>query len=276
MADPFTLYKEVSSNFSSAAVPLNNAFNQAINGQLNLQNQIDSITGASNFTAAALQSMNGTSGGVAQYGVKLVSRQNPNEVFFCDITPTIDESGDVSYESINIIQGPGTIEKYTGTSNRSWSIGNIKLVSLTVADADKNQALLNRLRGWRMPYYGSGTAQTDPARLGAPPAVLMFSAYGDNNIGNIPVVLTSLTVPWPNDVDFIHTSDFQPFPVILTLSISLKETWSPSQFSGFSLADFKDGNMAQAYNAGNAYNSSKGGANPNDGTLQKNTDNIGQ
>lgn len=184
--------------------------------------------------------------GIAKYGVKLVSRIT-GENFIFDAMPSISESGSVSYTEVDIIQHPGTILKYQTTPSREWTISNIKLISLTAPEASRNQKQLNLLRSWRMPYYGDGTAKSAGTKLGAPPDVLFFSAYGQKNIGKMPVVLMSYSTEWTNDVDYIHTSEGEPFPVILTLSITVKEAYSPREFSGFDLAAFRAGDLANAY-----------------------------
>jgi hypothetical protein len=95
--------------------------------------------------------------------------------------------------------------------------------------------------------------------LGAPPEVLYFSAYslgngsksnsGDSttttriaqHIHRVPVVIQQLSIPYPNDVDYITTSRGVPMPIIMNLDISLIETHSPNSYEGFSLNDFRRG-----------------------------------
>lgn len=196
-------------------------------------------------------------GGVSQFAVKLVSQFAKDVVAF-EIMPTISESHSVSYEDITIAHHPGTIAKYNHTASRTWSVSNIILASRNSNEASKNQAILNILRSWSQPFYGYGTEKTNPNELGAPPEVLTFTAYGDKNIGPINVVLESLSFEWPNDCDYLHTGDGQPFPVLLHLTLSLKEAWSPKEYSGFDLMAYKSGNMTSAYNKSNV-NTSAGG-----------------
>lgn len=93
--------------------------------------------------------------------------------------------------------------------------------------------------------------------LGKPPQVLKISAYsnpGDitvegarrtrshpTHINNIPVVITSLTIPYPSDVDYIPTKDNQPMPRIMALDIALTETQAPRQLEQFRLQDYRRG-----------------------------------
>lgn len=102
-----------------------------------------------------------------------------------------------------------------------------------------------------MPYYGYGTDANSVTKdlLGAPPDILSLSAYGDYNIKDIPVVLTDLSIEWPNDVDYITTENGEPFPVIMHIgSLSLKEARSAREYSGFDIVAYRGGDMVNAYN----------------------------
>lgn len=99
--------------------------------------------------------------------------------------------------------------------------------------------------------------------LGAPPDVLYLYGYAANNqrpdvstsgsatraqavnIHKVPVVITSLDFTYPNDVDYIPTSDIitSPFPTKMTVNIALAETHSPAEYEKFNLADFKQGRL---------------------------------
>lgn len=96
---------------------------------------------------------------------------------------------------------------------------------------------------------------------GAPPDVLYLYAYSTesstaattrqgqtSNINRIPVVLVSLNIVYPDDVDYIPidmgSGNIEPFPVKMDVSLSLTETHSPREFEQFDLAAFKTGNLA--------------------------------
>jgi hypothetical protein len=102
--------------------------------------------------------------------------------------------------------------------------------------------------------------------LGAPPDVLYLYAYStsDNNdrsinygvnINRVPVVLTSLDISYPDDVDYLPTfantltridaydNTSEPFPIKMDVSISLMETHSPREYEQFNLAAYKIGNL---------------------------------
>jgi len=91
--------------------------------------------------------------------------------------------------------------------------------------------------------------------LGAPPEILFLYAYSssqDDNRGNlnyylninrIPVVMTELSITYPDDVDYIPTLGGQPFPTRMEISVNLIETHSPREYEQFSLQMFKLGEL---------------------------------
>jgi hypothetical protein len=101
--------------------------------------------------------------------------------------------------------------------------------------------------------------------LGAPPEVLYLSVYSheigsvpsagssgkkansiwqiSQHLNRIPVVIQQLTIPYPNDVDYITTSNGVPMPIIMNLDLSLIETHSPNAYEAFSLDDFRKGRL---------------------------------
>lgn len=210
------------------------------------------------------------------------------KVVIFDVPPTLVENGGVDYDAIQIIQGPTSFQAYRGTPARAFSMSDIKLISRTTVEARENIQKLNILRGWRMPYFGSTGTEADKLaaifsnsagrgvvplsplsrlknstkslkmRLGAPPEILLFSAYTDSttstvvsrgNIHRVPVVLTSLSITYPNDVSYVITSKRGtvdalggvPFPTIMTISVELTESHSPSEASKFNLAKYTSG-----------------------------------
>lgn len=97
---------------------------------------------------------------------------------------------------------------------------------------------------------------------GAPPDVLYLYAYsaGANdlrgegprvNINRVPVVMTSLDIVYPEDVDYIPVyssgsgpnARTEPFPRMMDVTISLSETHSPREYERFNLLAYKLGNL---------------------------------
>lgn len=98
----------------------------------------------------------------------------------------------------------------------------------------------------------SAGLNTDLNLLGAPPDVLYLTAYSDarnsggtldkpTNIYRVPVVLTALTITYPNDVDYIPTMEGQPFPIIMNISVSMMESHSPKEMEKFDLTKYRAG-----------------------------------
>ena len=164
------------------------------------------------------------------------------------VMPHISESRTAQYDSFTPLHHPGQILKYKGTDSRSWSV-QAQLISRTPLEASINLSYINIIRAWTMPYYGTGTDSSSPELLGAPPPILTLTAYGDKMIGPVKCVLKSYNWDFPNDVDYIQTFDAnpQPFPVILSVTLSLEESWSPAEYSGFDINEYRAGNMQGAF-----------------------------
>lgn len=171
----------------------------------------------------------------------------PNEVTFT-VMPKIDETNSAEYEAVNPIHHPGGIQKYKNTSARTWNV-SARLMSRTVAEATQNLAIVNMIRSWTKPFHGEGTSVWAADKLGAPPPILTLSAYGPNMIGPVKCVLKSYNWSFDNGLDYITTMQGNPFPVLLDVSLQLEEAWSPSEYSGFDLAKYKQGDLREGAGA---------------------------
>lgn len=181
--------------------------------------------------------------------VQLTSKQTGGTVRF-NVSPTIDESRAANYEHIAPIHHPGTIQVYKNTESRQFNI-TAKLVARNSAEASLNIKYLNMIRAWVMPYYGQGThASEDGGRLGGPPDILLLNAYGLKNIAAVPCVLTSYHWVYPDQVDYIPTTDGIPCPTIMDISLSLIESFSPEEHTRFDITKYRQGDMISAYSFG--------------------------
>lgn len=87
--------------------------------------------------------------------------------------------------------------------------------------------------------------------LGAPPPILFFSAYSNENspkptsknYKDIPTVITNLDGTFPNNIDYIQTLFNEPFPIRMDVTLSLTETHSPREYENFSLSQYKNGEL---------------------------------
>lgn len=161
------------------------------------------------------------------------------KIVLFDVSPSVSETGAVTYQPLDPIHAPGQMLAYKNTASRNFRV-DAKFVSRNPKEARKNIERLNVLRGWRMPYFGAeSTSITDVKdtanpnsntatigqnlanmqatlrqRMGLPPEILYLSAYasgiiGSNskrgNIANVPVAMVNLSIEYPPDVNYILT-----------------------------------------------------------------------
>lgn len=181
--------------------------------------------------------------------VRLVSQVDGGAIYF-DNMPEIQETRLAEYEALQPPQLPGEFQKYKGTKSVQWTITAV-LTAATVNEATLNRYYVNSLRTWTYPYFGD--AQQALGRLGAPPPVILFSGWR-GLVGEVPTVITNLNWTWPKDVDWLPTQDIDPqsgmpipFPAVVTITITLVESFSPSQINNINLASYRAGDMVGAY-----------------------------
>jgi len=200
-------------------------------------------------TASSLKKATGTSN-TSDHQYTLTETGTTNVVLF-EVMPEVSENHSAEYEAVGPTQFPGAFQKYKGSSTTTWVV-NATFISRTTEEATKNYKLVMMLRGWMQPFFGKKTGASFPHKLGAPPPVLTFKGLR-GLVGPVPVVLSSMTWSWPKDVDYIATDivgtdgNVKPWPVVLTIPLNLTESYSVDQFNGFSLADYRAGNMPAAF-----------------------------
>lgn len=225
--------------------------NSLLPNQAQLSNELDSIiSGTTNRNA--LNSMGKDNIIITptkttnDFRASLKSLANSEDVVLFKVTPVIDESRQANYDRMSPVHHPGTLQIYKNTESRPFTVST-KLISRTSEEATINLRYINLIRSWVVPYYGQGTAQSTKDKLGAPPDILVFSAYGEKNIKEIPVVLASYHWVYPDSIDYIPTNDGEPFPIIMEISLSLLESYSPEEYTSFDITKYKNGDMTGAY-----------------------------
>ena len=99
--------------------------------------------------------------------VKLVSAANPNHKVVFRATPQVVENRNVNYTALEPLHAPGQIQVYKNTASRNFNISDLRLVSRTREEADRNLDYLWKLRSWCMPRFGnSSTLTNDPEGFG--------------------------------------------------------------------------------------------------------------
>lgn len=162
---------------------------------------------------------------------------NTKSIVVFESTPDLSESGQTVLIDIGDIRAAASVVIYMGSPSRSFNI-NARFISRTLDEADQTQKDINILKAWRMPMLSKG------AGFNAEPETLRLFAY-DKSLKGIPVMIQSLNIEYPSDMDYIPASDGTPIPIIQTVSIGLKEVRSIEDLNTFSYEDFKAGNLPE-------------------------------
>lgn len=171
-----------------------------------------------------------------------------------DLTPIMSESKSVIYAEIADIRQAASILVFGGSPSRKWSI-NATFMSRTEEEANATWKNIQLLRSWTVPdkNYRYGFDRETPQ-------VLRLYGYGRTWQG-IPVVIQSLNIEYPDDVDYIPAATALDnvvtngsgqgvtkyeygslVPVIQKVSIQITELRTPSElFKDFELEQFKLG-----------------------------------
>lgn len=234
-------FSKLSDNFSIA----NNAASESLSAaQLN-------TAGMSANSGGAVDTEHKVKLTASQFDTPEYGGQNPSVGFVAsplsyrlvefDNMPTITESIAVQYEAIAPPHMPVAFQKYKGTDSITYSIDAL-FTARNTAEAFRNYVFCMNLRAWTKPFFGKKQMAANGSRgkLGAPPPVLNFSGY--RGTINVPVVITKLDIPKPNDCDWINTGyNNIPFPTVLKVTLSLVEIYSADQINDFDLNVFRVG-----------------------------------
>jgi hypothetical protein len=152
------------------------------------------------------------------------------------LTPEIGESKQAVYAEISDIRQAASILIYMGSPSRGWSV-NARFLSRTAEEANTTWKYVQLLKSWLNPdtnyQYGIDASGT--------PHVLKMYGYGRTWQG-IPVVMKSLNVEYPSDIDMIPTAYGTNVPVIMNVQFQLTEARIPKELlEDFTLEKYKLG-----------------------------------
>lgn len=160
-------------------------------------------------------------------------------------TPDVQEQGGVTYIDISDIRAAGSHSVYLGSPARVFNISH-KFISRTRIEAENTWRAMNTLRGWRMPKHGQqGTREINVTETGKDsnaPSVLNLFGYG-NTFRGIPVVITSLSFDWNSESDYIKCNNGSDIPIILPVTIALKEMRTYDDMVDFRYDEFVRGEL---------------------------------
>lgn len=151
--------------------------------------------------------------------------------------PQISITRQANYESISPVHSMQDYKSFRGNTAAQISITG-DYVAQTVEEARYLQAAMHFIRTATLMSFGTG----GQVPSGMPPPVLNLSAYGPNNINNVPVLLTISSTEYPPDVDYVNVGGNE-IPTIIKLSAVLEVQLSPAQLRRFNLDAFAAGNM---------------------------------
>ncbi|BEH88379.1 hypothetical protein [Klebsiella phage phiKp_21] len=123
-----------------------------------------------------------------------------------NVTPTITEQRSVVYETQSPVHSNSNYNNYKNTSNTIFNIQG-EFISNTPTEALYTLACMHFIRSVSLMDFGRQAAMSsnnDYAVAGAPPPILLLSAYGRYVYNDIPVILKSYNFSLTNDVDYIQ------------------------------------------------------------------------
>lgn len=154
-----------------------------------------------------------------------------------DITPQVTEQGSSIVNEISEIRAPASILIWMGSPARTFTI-NAKLLSRTAEEAEKSFRDKNLLNSWRFPESGSGILSSYPSTV---------NLWGYNGMfRGIPTLMTSISFEWPDDVDYVRSTSGVSMPILMGVSITLKEAQaieSADFKNNFNIAQFRAGTL---------------------------------
>lgn len=162
--------------------------------------------------------------------------ENAGIVIF-DVQPIISESGTANYAPVDDIRQAASMLIYMGSPSREFTI-NAKFVSRTKKEATINRKQAQILRSWRMPEASGNSSwnKKAPSRL----TLTGFAGW----FNEIKVRMISCNLEYPDDVDYVRTTDGYDVPIVWPISITLREARSPDDLKGFNITDFRKGKLS--------------------------------
>lgn len=153
---------------------------------------------------AAANYVYGDMGDKSSPGLLSILRETNGMVW--NITPTISESRVVNYDQEQPIHSNAGFNNYKNTANANYTVQGIFYAN-TGKEAIYLLACMMFLRSMSLMDFGrQAAASTNPdfAVAGAPPPVLLFSAYGRYMFNDIPVIIKTVSFNFAEDVDYVQ------------------------------------------------------------------------
>ena len=159
------------------------------------------------------------------------------------IQPDITYSQPVSYSAYDLTHTNYTFQAYRNTPSPDITM-TAQFASVTDEEARYTYACLHFLRSVTKMFFGKN--QTSAPVAGTPPPVLEFSAFGQQQFNQIPVVVSNFSTTYDSNVDLKLLDGDTQIPVMMNMFIQLTVQQNPArQKEVFTTSDFISGRAYQ-------------------------------
>lgn len=154
-------------------------------------------------------------------------------------TPSISFGNKANYSEYELVHTNYAINAFTN-SRPDPIVVDAPFYNQTVEEAQATaRAILFLRTAMKMDFGGQNPT-------GNPPPILLFSAYGDYNLANVPVVVTGFTTSYTQEPDYVSfeiNGKQTQLPTDMSLNITLMPQYSAAQQNNFSLSSFSSGTL---------------------------------
>lgn len=162
------------------------------------------------------------------------------------IQPNVTLSTKANYTNIEPTHNNYPFMAYKNSQVDEINISG-KFIAETETDAAYWIAATTFFRTTTKMFYGQGE------NAGNPPVICQLSGYGSNVFENIPVVVKSFSVTFPEDVNYVRCSKWGSptwVPIVSTLNVIVQPIYNRSDLRKFDLKKYAAGKMV---NGGQGY-----------------------
>jgi hypothetical protein len=153
--------------------------------------------------------------------------------------PDITYSQSVNYSPYDMTHTNYTFNAYRNTPSPTIQM-TVQFASITQEEGEYTLGALHFLRSVSKMFFGLDDLGRNPSS-GTPPPVLRFSAFGEQQFNNIPVVLESFSTTYDSGVDLIDINGTQ-VPTLMNFFIGMSIQINPDrQKSVYSTHNFING-----------------------------------
>ena len=140
--------------------------------------------------------------------------------------PDIVYNQSVNYTPYNLTHTNYTTHAYSGTPSPTLQV-TAQFSNVTIEEHNYTQGVIHFLRSVTKMFYGLGDLNQVPT-AGTPPPVLRFSAFGETQFNQVPVLVGNVSIPYQSDTDLVEHNGVS-LPAIQTIALDLLVTVNPAK-----------------------------------------------